>query len=380
MDSLETTTFSESIAPSSCPMSFRNCKGMLEMVGVYSDNVQELSSRYRKWALQNHPDKTASDNGFFSLVSSSVKVCDEYLRKYNEYILNAEKKGVEPLEKVQSFKDLRVGDKVRFLEATGTGIYYGIVTTVFPPASNGKLSISFIRTSPNWERDPAKESVYRVIADSVKEIYRTINITNNSPNSNNNNNSTVGSNGVNNNGTKSNISATDTPDFSATTTAGTTTTTTTTTTPTTPTPSHTTVPVPPLYHVFTKVPSVKALKPGDRFFAQNADPKVGYIYGIVKSVPTYDDIVEYLKTDAKWAPSYPERFCVLHASNNITSVSKVVSSDTTPTQQKTPKKHVPKVNVTAFTAPSPSNHCGASFVTPADTDDLNCKKRKIVTM
>ncbi len=57
------------IKPSANPNCFLNYKGLLELIGIYSNDVTSLQANFRKWALKYHPDK--GKFLFFSLSSSS---------------------------------------------------------------------------------------------------------------------------------------------------------------------------------------------------------------------------------------------------------------------------------------------------------------------
>lgn len=47
----------DSLKPSPNPNCFGNFKGMLELIGIYSNDVTVLNANFRKWALKYHPDK-----------------------------------------------------------------------------------------------------------------------------------------------------------------------------------------------------------------------------------------------------------------------------------------------------------------------------------
>ncbi len=57
----------ESLKPSANPNCFSNQKGLLELIGIYSNDVSVLNANFRKWALKYHPDK-----GLSSLTLSST--------------------------------------------------------------------------------------------------------------------------------------------------------------------------------------------------------------------------------------------------------------------------------------------------------------------
>jgi len=156
------TMSSENFEPSPNPSCFQNCKGMLELVGIYNNDPKELSGNYRRWALRYHPDKGNGEKDFFSLVTNCVKMCTEYLEKRQSSVVP----GFEAI----AFNHVKENDKIRFNNELGQTIY-GIVSQLHPQWAVDKTHVVIIKTTQKWEPDLQAKKLY-VGKETIKGLLR----------------------------------------------------------------------------------------------------------------------------------------------------------------------------------------------------------------
>lgn len=248
---------SERIEPSPNPTCFANCKGMLELVGIYNNDSKELGANYRKWALRYHPDKGNGEKDFFSLVTNCVKVCVEHLEKRQSTVAAAGAAGYEAI----SFPTVKENDRIRFENELGQTIH-GIVVQLHPQWSVDKTHLVITKTTQKWEPDLQSRKMY-VAKETIKGLLRCKH------------------EGTNGHGSASSSSSSPSSSSSS--------------------PSSASV-----QGVFEEV-SWRELQPGDKIHVQYVslkDPStLQQVFGIFKSAPTYSDVVEFVKTDQSFAPS-----------------------------------------------------------------------------
>jgi len=160
------TTNNESFEPSPNPTCFANCKGMLELVGIYNNDPKEMGSNYRKWALRYHPDKGSGEKDFFSLVTNCVKMCVEHLEK-------RQSTAVVPGFEAIAFTMVKENDKIRFENELGQTIH-GIVTQLHPQWSMDKTHLVITKTTQRWEPDLQARKIY-VAKETINGLLRSKN-------------------------------------------------------------------------------------------------------------------------------------------------------------------------------------------------------------
>eukprot|EP00026_Physarum_polycephalum_P013789 Phypoly_transcript_14231.p1 GENE.Phypoly_transcript_14231~~Phypoly_transcript_14231.p1 ORF type:complete len:321 (+),score=69.84 Phypoly_transcript_14231:63-965(+) len=235
---------SDNLKPSPNPNCFGNFKGMLELIGIYSNDVTVLNANFRKWAIKYHPDK-GGEKDFFSLVTECVRGATEYLERHQQ----ASPEGFEEV----GFQDLREHNQVRFTNDLGV-IVHGVILQLHPPWSPDKTHIVICKTDANWVPEPATKKLY-VPKESIHALLKK----------------KLGAN-------DSASAATAAAAAAATT--------------ITPTPTNT--------PTFENV-QWRDLRAGDKIRVSYVNVKnpatTLTAYGIFRAAPTYSDVVEFVKTD-----------------------------------------------------------------------------------
>jgi len=247
-----------SLAPSANPSCFLNCKGMLELVGIYNNDPKELNINYRKWALKYHPDKGNGEKDFFSLVTNCVRMCGEYLEKYQQGHSGPAMIGFEAIE----FQSIKEGDRISYIDEFGQQVY-GIVTQLHPSWGLEKTHIVMGRMSAKWEPDVQAKRQY-VTKEAMKNIQRL----------------------------KNEMSSCETRSTSPNRATG-----------ASAAPGRSGACGIPAY--FEQV-GWRELHPGDKIHVQYVNLKspksIQSAFGIFKGAPTYSECVEFVKTDENFTP------------------------------------------------------------------------------
>eukprot|EP01111_Echinosteliopsis_oligospora_P010116 TRINITY_DN3091_c0_g1_i1.p2 TRINITY_DN3091_c0_g1~~TRINITY_DN3091_c0_g1_i1.p2 ORF type:complete len:308 (-),score=84.45 TRINITY_DN3091_c0_g1_i1:1034-1957(-) len=231
----------EITTPSPNPSCFANCKGMLELVGIYSNDVKELNSNFRKWAVKYHPDKGNGEKDFFSLVADCVRTATDYLVSCSQTTSDA-----------PSFSSLKENDKISYTDDLGN-LIYGIVVQLHPSWSPDKTHVVMSKTTSKWEPDLQAKRMY-VSKESIKQLTLHPSSSPSSPGSS----------------------------------------------PSSPAPSSAS-PAPPA-GIYQEI-SWRELKQGDKIFVTYTHVKTQSkqeAYGIFRSAPSYSEVIEYAKTDASF--------------------------------------------------------------------------------